>query len=65
MVNLPLKELRLTAKNRNINGRKRMSKDKILRIINNKKGDRNSHFKLKREEIKRTLYKLARNIPFK
>ena len=35
MLNLSLKELRLIAKNRNINGYKSMPKDKLLGIINN------------------------------
>ena len=52
-------------KNRNINGYKSMSKDKILRIIDNNIGDRNSSFKLKREEIKKSLYKPTRNSYFK
>ena len=41
-LNVPLKELRLIAKNRNIKGYESMCKDKLLRIINNKKGDRKS-----------------------
>ena len=35
MQNLSLKELRLIAKNRNINGCQSMPKNKLLRIINN------------------------------
>ena len=35
MQNLSQKELRLIANNRNISGYKSMSKDKLLRIINN------------------------------
>ena len=44
MLNLSLKEWRLIAKNRNINGYKSMATDKLLEIINNKK-DRKSLFK--------------------
>ena len=44
MLNLSLKELRLIAKNRSINGYKTMTKDKLLKIINNKK-DKKSLFK--------------------
>ena len=40
MLNLSLKELRFIAKNRNINDYESVPKDKLLRIINNKKGDR-------------------------
>ena len=40
MLNLSLKELKLLARNWNINGYESMSKDKLYRIINNKKGDR-------------------------
>ena len=35
ILNLSLKELRLIAKNRNINGSKSMPKDELLGIINN------------------------------
>ena len=46
---LPLKELRLIAKNKNINGYKNMPKDKLLRIFNNNnKRDRKSLFKSKK-----------------
>ena len=41
MLNLSLKELRLIAKNRNINGYKRMPKDKLLRIIINNNNNNN------------------------
>ena len=52
MLSLSLKVLRSVAKNRNIDGYKSMPKDKLLRIINNNnKKNRNSIFKLKREEI--------------
>ena len=64
MLNLSLKELRLIAKNRNINGYESMSKDKLLRIINNKR-DRKSVFKLKKEEAKKSLYKSTTNSLFK
>ena len=47
MLNLSLKELRLIAKNRNINGYESMSEDKSLRIINNKR-DRKSLLKIKK-----------------
>ena len=50
MKNLPLKELRLIAKNRNISNYKSMPKDKLLRIINNIKRDRKSLFKQKRDQ---------------
>ena len=41
MLNLSPKELRLIAKNRNINGYKSMPKDKLLRIINNNNNNNN------------------------
>ena len=44
-LNLSLKELRLIAKNRNIKGYESMCKDKLLGIINNKKGGRKSLLK--------------------
>ena len=42
-----------------------MSKDKLLRIINNHEGDRESLFKSKKEETKKRLYKPTRNCSFK
>ena len=51
MLNQLLKKLRLIAKNRNINGYKIMSKDKLLRIINNNKGSRKSLLKSKNKKI--------------
>ena len=56
MLNLSLKELRLIAKNRNINGYESMPKDKLLAITNNNnnnKGDRKSLLKSKKEETKK------------
>ena len=54
MLNLSLKELRLIAKNRNINGYESMPKDKLLTITNNNnKGDRKSLLKSKKEETKK------------
>ena len=55
MLNLSLKELRLIAKNRNINSYKNMPKDKLLRIINtnNNKRDRKSLFKSKMKKPKK------------
>ena len=44
MLSLSLQQLRLIAKNINTNGYQRMPKDKLLRIANNKKGDRKSLF---------------------
>ena len=67
MLNLSLKELRLIAKNRNINGYKSMHKDKLFRIISeNNKKDRKSLFKSKKEETKEIIqYKPTRISPFK
>ena len=66
MLNLSLKQLRLIAKNRNINDYKSMLKDKLLRVINNNnnnnnKRDRKSLFKSKKEETKKSIYKPTRN----
>ena len=55
MLNLSLKELGLIAKYRNINGYKSMCKDKLLKIINNNKGDRKGLFKSKKKELKKSL----------
>ena len=55
MLNLSLKELRLIAVNRNINSYKNMPKDKLLIIINNKKRDKRSLFKLKSEKIRKVF----------
>ena len=62
MQNLSRKELRLIAKNRNICGYKSMSKDELLRILNNNERGRKSLFKSKkRKETKTGLYKPTRN----
>ena len=45
MQNLSLKEQRLIAKNRNINGYKKMSKDKLLRKINSNNNNNNDNNK--------------------
>ena len=65
MLHLLLKELRLVAQNRSINGYASMPKDKLLRIISNNKGHRKSLFKSKKEETKKSLYKPTRNNLFK
>ena len=65
MLNLSLKELKLVAKNRNINGYKSMPKYKLLRIINNNKRHRKNLFKSKKEETKKSSYKPTRNSLFK
>ena len=61
MLNLSLKELRLIAKNRNINGSKSMPKDKLLGIINNITRETERAFLNKKEKTKRSLYKPTRN----
>ena len=43
MQNVSLKELRLIAKNRNINGLKSIPKDKLLRKINNNNNNNNNN----------------------
>ena len=48
MLNLSLKEMRLIAGNRNINGYKSMPKDKLLRIINSKKGRQKESSQIKK-----------------
>ena len=61
MLNLSLKELRIIAKNRNINGYESIPRDKLLRIINNSNNnnnnnnnrDRKSLFKSEKEERKK------------
>ena len=55
MLNLSLKKLRLIAKNRNINGYESMPKDILLRIINNKKGDRKSLLNQKKKKTKKVF----------
>ena len=45
MLNLSIKNLRLIAKDRNINYPESMRKDKLLRIISNDKRDKKSLFK--------------------
>ena len=66
MLNLSLKELRLIAKNRNINGYEILPDDKLLRIIhNNHNGDGKSTFKSKKKETKNILYKPTKNNLFK
>ena len=60
MLNLSKKELVLIAKNRNINGYKNMSKDKLINAINISKPANNNKkktFKSKREKIKEILMK--------
>ena len=49
MKNLSRKELTLIAKKRKICGYKGMSKDKLLRIVNNNQGDRKSLLKSKKK----------------
>ena len=72
MLNLSLKELELVKRNRSINGDKTMSIYDLLSIVNTsepikhyRKGDRKNLFTLKREEIKRSLYKPMRKNLFK
>ena len=55
MQNLSQKELKLIVKKRNICGYKSMPKDKLLRIINNNEGDRQSLLKSKKSETKSSL----------
>ena len=55
MLNLPLKKLRLIAEYRNIDGYKSMPKDKLLRILNDNKGDRKSLFKSKKGKQKKVF----------
>ena len=55
MLNLSLKELKLLARNRKINGYESMSKDKLYRIIDNKKGDRKTLLKSKKEKAKKVF----------
>ena len=45
MLSLSLKELRSITKIRNVEGYNSMPKDKLLRIINNNKKNKNSTFK--------------------
>ena len=52
ILDLSLKELRLTAQYRNINDYKSLPIDKLLMILNDNKGDRESLFKSKKEESK-------------
>ena len=54
-LNLSLKEFRLIAKNRSINVYEGMPKDKLLRINNNKKGDKKRVFNLKKKKQKKPL----------
>ena len=63
MLNLSLKKLRLIAKNRNINGYESMPKDILLRIINNKKGDRKSLLNQKKKKTKK-VFIIQREIIF-
>ena len=63
MLNLSLKKLRLIAKNRNINGYESMPKDILLRIINNKKGDRKSLLNQKKKKTKK-VFIIQREIVF-
>ena len=62
MLNLSLQELRLIARNINTNGYQSMPTDKLLRIANNKKGDRKSLFISKeRRNQKKSGYKPTGN----
>ena len=63
MLNLSLKKLRLIAKNRNTNGYESMPKDILLRIINNKKGDRKSLLNQKKKKTKK-VFIIQREIVF-
>ena len=65
MENLSLKEFRITAKDRSINGYKSIPKDILLRIINNNNWYRKSLFKSKKEETKKGLYKPTKSSLFK
>ena len=56
MPNISLKELRLFAKNRNINGYKSMPTGKLLRIMKEIQ---------KKEEAEKSLYKPTKNSLFK
>ena len=55
MLILSLKELRLIAKNRNINGYQSMLKYKLFGIIDNKKGDRKSLLNQKKKKTKKVF----------
>ena len=59
------KAIATNSKKRNISGYKSISKDKLLRIINNNHGDRKSLLKSKNEETKKSPYKPTRNSRFK
>ena len=63
MLNLSIKKLILIAKNRNINGYESMPKDILLRIINNKKGDRKSLLNQKKKKTKK-VFIIQREIVF-
>ena len=63
MLNLSIKKLILIAKNRNINGYESMPKDILLRIINNKKGDRKSLLNQKKKKTKK-VFIIQREIIF-
>ena len=65
MENLSLKEFRIIAKDRSINGYKSIPKDILLRIINNNNWYRKILFKSKKEETKKGLYKPTKNSLFK
>ena len=63
MLNLSIKKLILIAKNRNINGYESMPKDILLRIINNKKGERKSLLNQKKKKTKK-VFIIQREIVF-
>ena len=63
MLNLSIKKLILIAKNKNINGYESMPKDILLRIINNKKGDRKSLLNQKKKKTKK-VFIIQREIVF-
>ena len=65
ILNLSLNELKLVAKNRNINDYKSRLKDKLLKTTDNNKRDRESLFKSKKEETTKSLYQPTRKSLFK
>ena len=58
MLSLSLKELRLIAKTRNINGYESMPKDELLKIINNNNNDNNN-----KKETERAFLNQKKNKP--
>ena len=68
MLNLSKSELRLIAKKGSVSGYKNMSKDELISAINISKpakNIKNNIFKLKREEIKKSLMKPSKKKIFK